>query len=284
LKDYFEALKPERTFFNVMMAAAGFLLASQWRRVDWWLFLAAMVGTSLLVMSGCLANNATDSQLDTRMPRTRKRASATGVVPARNLAGLAVLLGGIGLGVLLAWVNWLTALLGLLAYLDYVVLYAWTKRTTPWSTLAGTPAGALPLVAGYTAVAGRFDAVAWALALVMVFWQMAHFYSIGVYRLKDYKAGGLPIWPARYGVKNTQRWILAYVLLYVLAVDWLDIAGNMGTIFFWSMIWLGLYWLWLGVTGVRSQAPEKWARRMFGFSLITLLLLAAGITLSPLLA
>jgi heme o synthase len=279
LKSYIEALKPERTFFNVLMTLAGFLLACAWH-INWPILLATLLGTSLLVMSGCLANNATDSRLDATMPRTKKRASATGEVPVSHLIFLAITYGVAGLFILGLWVNMITLVLGVIAYVDYVVVYAWTKRHTPWSTLLGTPAGALPLAAGYTAITGSFSAVPIALILVMVCWQMAHFYAIGIYRVKDYTAGGLPIWPVRYGVRSTQWWILLYVFLYIIAIDWLDTAANMGAVFFWSMVLLGLIWLGLGISGRRSQAPEKWARRMFGFSLIVLLMLAAGITVS----
>jgi heme o synthase len=47
---------------------------------------------------------------------------------------------------------------------------------------------------------------------------------------------------------------------------------------------LGLYWVWLGVKGFRTLQPEKWARGMFGFSLVTLLVLSAGVAASPLLS
>jgi len=263
------------------MTAAGLLLASKWH-IDWKLAAAAIAGTSLLVMSGCLANNATDVRLDAIMPRTRKRASATRAVSTRHLVYLAAAFGVTGFVLLAVWVNWLTTLLGVAAYVDYVVLYAWAKRTTPWSTLIGTPAGALPLSAGYTAVMGRFDATAWALVFVMVFWQMVHFYAIGIYRLKDYKTGGLPIWPVRYGVRNTQIWMLVYVGLYLLAVRWLAVTANMGAVFYWCMTLVGLVWIWLGVIGLRAQTPEKSARRMFGVSLYVLLLLAVGIAIAPL--
>jgi heme o synthase len=282
-KRYVEAIKPERTFFNVLMTAAGFVFAAKWH-IDWQLALATIAGTSLLVMSGCLANNATDAGLDARMPRTRKRATATGRIAVLHLVVLASLLGALGLAALVLWVNRLTALLGVLAYVDYVALYAWTKRTTPWSTLAGTPAGALPLVAGYTAVTGRLDTTALALALVMVFWQMVHFYAIGIYRLKDYQAGGLPIWPAKYGVRNTQFWMLAYTVLYLFALGFLSVVGNTGAVFFCVTILAGLYWLWCGINGFRSQAPEIWARGMFGISLITLLVLSTLLTFSCLLS
>jgi protoheme IX farnesyltransferase len=45
----------------------------------------------------------------------------------------------------------------------------------------------------------------------------------------------------------------------------------------------GLYWLALGLKGFASVEPLKWSRSMFGFSLLTLLVLSASITLAPLL-
>lgn len=276
VRRYYAALKPERTYANVMTTAAGFLFACKWH-VDWSLCFATIVGTTLIVMSACAANNCTDHNLDTRMPRTKKRPTATGDVSVRNLAILAGVLGVAGFVILALWVNWLTLLLGAIAYADYVLLYAWTKRTTPWSTLAGTVSGAVPLVAGYTAVTDHFGIVAAALGLVMVFWQMPHFYAISIFRLKDYKAGGLPVWPARYGVKNTQVWMLVYTAAYLLAVILLVATGSTNVAFVVILGLMGLYWLWLGVKGFRSEKPDKWARGMFGFSLITLLVLSAGI-------
>jgi protoheme IX farnesyltransferase len=234
-------------------------------------------------MSACGVNNCMDHELDARMPRTEKRPTVTGTVSIRRLAVLAVVLGIIGFALLAIWVNWLTVLIGAIAYADYVGLYAWTKRTTPWSTLAGTISGSASLVAGYTAVTDRFDATALALGLVMLFWQMPHFYAIGIFRLKDYKAGGLPVWPVRYGVRSTQAWMLVYIILYLLAVGWLEVVGDLGAMFLGVSIVLGLYWLWLGLRGFRTQKPDAWARGVFGFSLIVLLALSASIALSPLL-
>ena len=289
-RNYYAALKPERTYANVMTTAAGFLLASRWRG-SWTLLGWTLLGTTLVVMSACAANNLTDRSIDARMPRTKKRATATGEIPRLHLLALSIVLGAVGFAVLVLRVNWPVVALGAIGYLDYVVLYAWTKRTTPQSTLVGTVSGAVPIMAGWTAYAGRFDLVALTLGLVMACWQMAHFYAIGIFRLEDYRVGGLPVWPVRYGVRNTQAWILAWVVLYLLALGlliwikpdyWLRQPG-MGTVFTVVVGSAGLYWLWLGVTGFRSQAPAKWARRMFGFSLVNLLILVAGIASSPLL-
>jgi protoheme IX farnesyltransferase len=177
------------------------------------------------------------------MPRTRKRPTATGALPARNVLLLAIVLGAAGFMVLTVYVNWLTTLLGVIGYVDYVVLYGWTKRTSVHSTLVGTISGAVPIVAGYTAVTGRFDTTALLLGLVMLFWQMPHFYAIGIFRHDDYKAAGLPIWPVRKGVRSTQKWIIAYTLLYVLAVIALGVIGAAGAVFTGVLGVLGLYWL-----------------------------------------
>jgi len=282
LKDYYAALKPERTYANVMTTGAGFLLACEWH-MNWPLFFYTLLGTTLVVMSACAANNVIDRGIDADMPRTKKRATVTGVVSARKLTFVSVVFGLVGFAILAVHVNWLTTLLGIIGYVDYVVLYGWSKRTTPWSTLIGTVSGAVPLVAGYVAVTGRLDATALFLGLVMVFWQMVHFYSIGIFRLKDYRAGGLPVWPVRYGVRNTQVWVLVFTLLFVISVDLLDAYGNMGAVFLWVMLLVSSYWLWLGIKGFRSEKPEKWARGMFGYSLLTLLVLSAGIAAAPLL-
>ena len=117
VKNYFGALKPERAFANVMTTLAGFLFASHWH-IHWGLFVAAIVGTTLGVLSACGINNCTDRSLDARMPRTKKRLTVTGEVPVRNLAILSLALGAIGFVMLALWVNWLTLLLGVIGYID----------------------------------------------------------------------------------------------------------------------------------------------------------------------
>lgn len=283
VRAYYSALKPERTYANVMTTAAGFLFASQWH-ISFGLLVATLIGTTFVVMSACAVNNCTDRAIDAKMPRTKKRATVTGEVPASRLLTLAIVLGIAGITLLLAYVNLLTALLGAIAYIDYVVLYAWSKRTTPWSTLIGTVSGAIPLVAGYTAVTNRFDTTALLLGLVMVFWQMVHFYAIAIFRCEDYKAGGLPVWSVKYGVRNTQIWMIVFTALYLLSVFMLATLSNTGWLFTCIVGGLGVYWLYLGVQGFQKRDATKWARSLFGYSLVSLLALSIMLPLSPVLS
>ncbi len=283
LRAYYYALKPERTYANVMTTAAGFLFACAWH-VNWALLLATLGGTTLVVMSACAANNATDRSIDLLMPRTRKRATATGEVPVWHVVAIAIVFGMAGFIVLIKYVNLLTSLLGLLGYVDYVVLYAWSKRKTPHSTLIGTLSGAIPLVAGYTAVTASIGITALLLGLAMTFWQMGHFYSIAIFRRKDYAAGNIPVWSVRYGVKSTQKWLLFYVLLYFVTILWLAIVTPAGWVFGSVMGLLAVYWLYRGFAGFSALEPKRWARGMFGLSLIVLLVFSAGVTFIPLMS
>ena len=52
-------------------------------------------------------------------------------------------------------VNWLTAALGLVTWLLYVVVYTPLKTRTPLNTVVGAVAGALPVLMGWAAVGGR---------------------------------------------------------------------------------------------------------------------------------
>ena len=282
LKAYYSTLKPERTLANVMMTLAGFLFASRWD-IDWVLLLATVVGTTCIVASACAVNNCTDRGIDTQMPRTKKRPLVTRQLPVFNVVIVAVLLGAVGFWLLITYVNWLTVLIGVIGYIDYVVLYGWSKRHSVHSTLIGTISGAAPLVAGYTAIVNSFDITALLLALIMVFWQMAHFYAIGIFRHDDYKAADLPIWPVQRGIANTQNWMLTYIVLYLAALFALWLTGGLGYIYLAVVEASGLYWLIFGLRRLKSLQPVQWARSMFGLSLVVLLVLSAALAVGPVL-
>jgi protoheme IX farnesyltransferase len=280
LRSYIEVLKPERTLANVMTTAAGFLLASA-GNIDIGLLAATIVGTTLIVASACAINNATDRNVDAQMPRTKRRALVVGSLPVRQVVGLALICGAVGFGLLIAYVNWLTVLIGVVGYVDYVVLYAWTKRHTVHSTLVGTVSGSAPVVAGYVAVTGSLDLTAWILALIMLFWQMAHFFAIGVYRVEDYRAGNLPIFSVVRGTVKTQRQTIMYTMLFLLAVATLPLGGKVGAVFLIVMLPMILFWLWRAFEPATNTA--LWGRAMFGVSLLVLLALCVMLAVATVL-
>lgn len=282
LKKYLGLTKPERTLANVITAGAGFLLASRWH-IAFGLFAATLVGLSLLVASACALNNVIDSELDADMPRTKKRALVTGSVSRSSALIFAVLIGILGLAVLWQFVNNLVVLLGVVSYFDYIVLYGYLKRKSKYGTWAGTICGALPMVAGYCAVTDVIDFTAIILYASMTFWQMAHFYSIAIYRLKDYKSGGIPVWPAVDGIQNTKYQIVFFIGVFGLASVSLSLFGPAGYFYAAAMVITSALWLRKAAKGWGSKDDAKWAKGMFVMSLKVLLVFAAAISVGAIL-
>jgi len=284
LKEYYQLTKPERTLANVITALAGYLFASRWH-VDWPVLLALLIGSTLIIASACVLNNLIDRDLDKKMVRTKKRALVTGRIPARHAGVFAATLGLVGFWAL-AYTNWLTFCVGALAgFVGYVALYDVAKRKSVWGTLVGTIPGGASLVAGYTAVTGRLDVAAWLLFIIMAAWQMAHFYAIAIYRLKDYQKAGVPVWPAKYGVANTKVQIFLFVAAFVAANALLAVSGHVKYSYLIVMTLVGGYWYWRAVQGFAKKVDdEAWARGMFGVSLVVLLVFAGVLTVGPILS
>jgi protoheme IX farnesyltransferase len=275
---YYRLTKPGIVYSNAMTAAAGFLFASD-GHVKLWNLLILLFGTSLIIASACVFNNYIDRGIDAKMKRTKKRATANGKISALSVNIYATILGVLGFAVL-AHTNLTTFLIGVLAFFSYVVLYGIAKRKTIHGTLVGTIPGAASLVAGYTAVSGRLDLATLLLFLIMLTWQMAHFYSIAIFRLKDYKSAGLPVMPVVKGVKSTKLQIIAYIFVFIIVTIDLSFFGYTGLSFLFVMSGLGMYWLFKAIDGFKVRSDTKWARDMFGYSLIVLLVLSVMISLN----
>jgi protoheme IX farnesyltransferase len=282
IKAYYRLTKPGIVYGNALTAAAGFLLASS-GQIDISLLLAMLAGLSLVIASACVFNNFIDRNIDQKMSRTKNRALVSGQIAGSNALSFGSILLITGSVVLGLFTNWLSLGIALAAVFAYVVLYGIGKRRTVHGTLIGTIPGAAPPVIGYTAVTGRLDGGALLLFLILVFWQMPHFYAIAMYRLKDYQAAKLPVLPAVKGMRRTKLEILAYTAGFVLMVVLLSVFGYTGYVFAVIMAALGLYWLQRGLRGFSAKDDVRWGRQMFGFSLIVLLSLSIMLSVGSLL-
>lgn len=85
------------------------------------------------------------------------------------------------------------------------------------------------------------------------------------------------------GLKRTTAQILAYTIAFVIATLLLPVFGYTGIVYTAVMGSLGLYWICLGIVGLRASDVVAWARRMFRFSLIMVLALCLMISVGPIL-
>ncbi len=278
-KDYYQLTKPGIIYGNAVTAIAGFLLASQGHpRLG--LFLATIVGLSLVIASGCVLNNYIDRDIDKKMARTKNRALAIGLISERNAFVYAITLGVAGIFLLINYTNDLTTLIAIFGLFAYVVLYGIAKRKSVWGTVVGSISGAVPPVVGYLAVTNNFDLGAGLLFLILVCWQMPHFYAIAIFRSKEYASAAIPVLPIKKGLHHTQIQMVWYILAFTVSCLSLTLFGYTGYSYLIIMTITCLLWLKRTIEGFRIKDSSAWARQVFGFSLVTLMVFSLMISIN----
>ncbi len=267
-KDYYRLIKPGIVYSNSITAFGGFWVASKWN-IDVLLMVYVLVGTALVMASGCVFNNYLDRDMDSKMERTQNRALPTGKVSPQTVLWYGSILGTIGLFILLILANsWLAALLGFTGLVFYVGVYTyWFKRTSTWSTFVGSISGATPPMIGYCAVSQTIDAGALILFLILFLWQPPHFWSLGIRRMEEYRAAGFPLLPVVRGTFITKISMIRYIVLLVPVTLLLHFYGYVGQIYLVVVSALGLIWLCMSVVGFVAKDEEKWSKGMFLYSI-----------------
>lgn len=279
VKHFIQITKPGIIFGNVLSAAGGFFLASQ-GHVSLALLLATLIGTSLVVASGCVFNNCIDRDIDVKMERTKNRAMVQGLIPAPVALAYATVLGVAGLGLLYWQANLLAALFALIGFIIYVGLYSlYLKRKSVHGTLVGSLSGAMPPVIGYVAVSGTFDLAALTLLVMFSLWQMPHSYAIAIFRFNDYLAASIPVLPVKRGILVAKKHILVYTFAFLLATLMLTFGGYAGMSYLAVAAAMGMYWLYMAWTGYKAADDRVWARKLFVFSIFTITALSVAMSL-----
>jgi protoheme IX farnesyltransferase len=269
IKTYYLLTKPGIILGNLITTATGFLLASQ-GKFDGWLFLVTLAGLPSVIGSACVFNNYIDRHADKKMARTKNRALAAGLIGEGSALLFASLLGIFGFTMLFLFTNLLAALIAAVGFFVYVVVYSLLKYHTVYGTLIGSISGATPPVVGYCAVSNRLDLGALLLFLILVLWQMPHFYSIAMYRFTDYTAAEIPVLPVKRGAYITKVHMMAYIVVFVVAALMLTIAGYTGYAYLATAGFFGLTWFYLSIQGFTTVNDRVWGRKMFLFSLATI--------------
>lgn len=260
---------------NLIPMVAGLMLALytyQYSFIDHiGTIILAFIGTASIIGASGSFNNIYDRDIDAVMARTKGRPTVTGTISIKKVAIVASLLLVIGL-VLLYLASPLAAFLGFLGVFFYVVPYTmWTKRRTIWNTEVGSISGAMPPLIGWAAVAPDiWHPACWALFLIMVIWQMPHFYAIAIRKHDDYAAAKIPMLPVAKGAKRTYLQSNIYLVLLVLS-SFLFLPLSLGLTL--VSLLLGLIWLGLSLFGSRKMEVKDWANKMFAFSLIHMMVI-----------
>jgi len=171
-------------------------------------------GIFLLAAASSVLNQVLERGSDALMRRTCRRPLASGMLSSRAGMTIGLLLASGGTAILAVSTGTLPVLLGLAALVWYLAVYTPLKRFSSLAVLAGTPCGALPPMIGWLAAGGALsDPQPLALALLMILWQVPHYWLLALPDRQELQATGFKVLP--HGLTDrrllllSQRWILA---------------------------------------------------------------------------
>jgi len=269
IRTYYLLTKPGIIVGNLITTVAGFVLASG-GHFDLLLFLATLAGLGCIIASACVFNNYIDRESDKKMARTQNRPLVKGLISGKSAISFAIVLGLIGFTTLVRFTNLLAVSMAVVAFVIYVAMYSFWKHRTSYATLIGSISGAMPPVVGYCAASHRFDMGAAILFLILVLWQMPHFFSIAMYRLSDYRAASIPVLPVKSGNQKTKVHMVWYIVGFIFATLMLIVFNYTSAVYLFTVPLLGLAWLLLCIKGFKTDNDTAWARQMFRFSLVVI--------------
>jgi protoheme IX farnesyltransferase len=269
LRQFLALTKPRVVSLIVFTAVIGmFLAAPGLPPVNAVVF--GTLGIALVASSAAAINCLVERTIDALMARTRARPLPRGdVTPLQTLA-FAGCIGAIGLAILYAKVNALTMWLTLGTFIGYAVVYTvLLKPATPQNIVIGGASGAMPPVLGWAAVADNVAPEALLLFLIIFAWTPPHFWSLALYRVKEFAKAGLPMLPVTHGSEYTRLQILLYTVV-LLAVTLLPYAIRMsGLLYLAAAIVLGAVFIGYAVA-LLARYSDELARRSFRYSIFYL--------------
>ena len=271
-RDYYEMCKPRVVMLMLLSAAVGSFLATP-TLPPLGLLLWSLLGIALVAGSAAAVNHLADAQIDARMARTQHRPVATGRVPFAKGAAFAAATGALGMVVLFAFVNPLTAWLNFASWVGYGFIYTlWLKRATPQNIVIGGLFGAAPPLFGWAAITGTVEPGALLLVLIIFAWTPPHFWPLAIARKDEYEDIAMPMLPVTHGEQYT-KWHIFFYTLIMIATTLLPFAiGMSGWLYLAAAIALGVGFLYWSVALLLDRHPRA-AMETFRYSILYLMLL-----------
>jgi protoheme IX farnesyltransferase len=179
----------------VMTTLFGYLLAARSQGTFSWSILSHTIFGTLLTAFGAAAfNQVMEMDADALMDRTSGRP-----LPARRVSTAAAfvlgwLFSAFGIVHLVMKVDFVPAVFAAATLLTYLFIYTPMKTRSSWNTVAGSVAGALPPLIGWTAAGGGMTFGGGYLFMLLFLWQMPHFLAINWIYRNQYVRGGFVMW------------------------------------------------------------------------------------------
>ena len=273
---FYALTKPRVVSLIVFTAVIGMFLATP-GMVPVQILLAVTLGIASVAGAAAAVNCLVEQKIDAVMQRTRARPLPRGELSSLQTLVFAGMLGGLGLWLLVHFVNPLTMWLTLATFVGYAIVYTVIlKPMTPQNIVIGGAAGAMPPVLGWAAVTGEVTTEALLLFLIIYAWTPPHFWALALYRTEEYAKAGLPMLPVTHGRRYTQLQVLLYSLI-LYSVSLLPFAIRMsGWLYLAAACVLGAIFIGYAIA-LYARYSDRLAQRAFRFSIVYLALLFAAL-------
>ena len=276
LYQYFLLTKPRVVSLIVFCAVIGMFLAVP-GAVPPVILVAATIGIALIAGAAAAVNCLIEQKIDAVMARTRGRPLPRGEVNSRQTLLFSGVIGGIGLTLLYWFVNPLTMWLTLATFVGYAIIYTiFLKPATPQNIVIGGASGAMPPILGWAAATGEVTTEALLLFLIIFVWTPPHFWSLALYRTKEYAKVGMPMLPVTHGPEYTRLQILLYTVLLVAVTVLPFVIRMSGWIYLVSAVLLGSVFLYYAIR-MKLAYSDKLAHKTFRYSIWYLAALFAAL-------
>jgi protoheme IX farnesyltransferase len=194
---YWELSKPKIVLLLVFTGIAGMLVA--YKEVNQPPNVIALgIGFVAILLGSAGAEvltNYHDRDIDSMMKRTHNRPIPTGRVTPRNALIFGIVASALSV-LLSAYFNWLAAACMLFGLVDNVGVYSlWLKRRSWLNIILGGISGGMPVLVGYTAVAGAITPLALFMSALVIVWIPTHIWSLAIKEREEYKAAKIPMLP-----------------------------------------------------------------------------------------
>lgn len=271
-RDYKELTKPNVVLLMILTSVIGMFMAVP-GMVPLDALILGNLGIALCAGAAAAVNHLVDQRVDQRMARTSNRPMAQGRVGTLQAAVFALVLGGVGMAILLIWINALTAWLTFASLVGYAFVYTlFLKRATPQNIVIGGLAGAAPPLLGWTAVTGEIHGHALLLVLIIFAWTPPHFWALAIHRKEEYAAVDIPMLPVTHGDAFTRLHILLYTVLMFLITLLPFVTRMSGPLYLLGAVVLGGGFLYWAIELMRNRNPAA-PMETFKYSIIYLMAL-----------
>lgn len=272
LSNYWKLTKPEINFLIGLATAAAFLVGctEPLARFPWLRLIHTVLGTVLVASGAGSLNQLIERKFDALMRRTARRPLAAGRIEPIHALVFGAVLSLAGIIYLALAVRPAASFLAVLTLVGYLFVYTPLKRRTPLCTLVGAIPGAMPVLIGYVAAAGKLDSPAWLLFAILFLWQFPHFMAIAWMYRDDYARSGYAVLPQGKDKALFMGWqsvIPTLVLMFVTVVPLVSYHASSLPIVGTLLLSLSFLYFAVRLAAVRSNGD---ARRLLLVSVVYL--------------